>query len=101
MEDRTMNTTIATEHIREGSTSTGSCRLDDIVDGIRYLAEFDQELADLIYEFGNVTGDDAVDYARRVWDKNVAESDVWLCEITPSYYREIADSIPNDTVRYG
>jgi len=44
---------IATEHIREGSTSTGSCRLDHIIDGIRYLAEYDQELADLIYEFGN------------------------------------------------
>jgi len=44
---------IATEHIREGSTSTGSCRLDHIIDGIRYLAEYDQELSDLIYEFGD------------------------------------------------
>ena len=43
----------ATQHIREGSTSVGSCRLDHIVDGIRYLAEYDQELSDLIYEFGD------------------------------------------------
>jgi len=43
----------ATQHIREGSTSVGSCRLDHIIDGIRYLAEYDQELADMIYEFGN------------------------------------------------
>ena len=43
----------ATQHIREGSTSTGSCRLDHIIDGIRYLAEYDQELSDLIYEFGD------------------------------------------------
>ena len=49
----------------------------------------------------SVTDDDAIDYARRVWDSNISESDVWLCEITPSYYREIADSIPDDTVRYG
>ncbi len=44
--------------IEEGSTSTGSCRLDDIVDGIRYLAEYDQELADLICEFDNEQSDE-------------------------------------------
>ena len=43
----------ATEHIREGSTSVGSCRLDHIIDGIKYLAEYDQYLSDMIYEFGN------------------------------------------------
>jgi len=44
--------------IEEGSTSTGSCRLDDIVDGIRYLAEYDQELTDLICEFDNEQSDE-------------------------------------------
>ena len=40
-----------TPHITPGSTSTDSCKLADIVDGIRYLAGSDKKLSDLIEEF--------------------------------------------------
>ena len=40
-----------TTHITPGSTSTDSCRLEDIVDGVRYLAGSDKKLSDLIIEF--------------------------------------------------
>jgi hypothetical protein len=43
--------------ITEGSTSTDSCRLVDIVDGIRFLSDADDKLNSLIEEFDNATSD--------------------------------------------
>ena len=40
-----------TPQITEGSTSTGSCRISDIIDGIRYLQGSDKPLSDLIAEY--------------------------------------------------
>lgn len=40
LEDRTMSNTTDNTTIEVGSTSTGTCKITDIVDGIRYIGEF-------------------------------------------------------------
>ena len=48
-----------------------------------------------------VTVDDAVDYARRVWDDDVTEDAVSICEISMSYYQDIYKSTAKDSIALG
>jgi len=50
--------TNTTKQITEGSTSTGSCRTSDIIDGIRYLRGSDKPLSDLIAEYDDTTDEE-------------------------------------------
>ena len=47
------------------------------------------------------TIDDAMDYARRVWDKDVIRDDVSICEIPSTYYQEIYESTAEDSIALG
>ena len=44
---------------------------------------------------------DAVDYARRVWDRGITDAAVSICEIPSSYYQEIARSSAKESLELG
>ena len=48
-----------------------------------------------------VTIDDAIDYARRVWDQNITDAAVSICEIPMSYYQKIYESTAKDSIELG
>ena len=64
---------------------------------------YDSKLAGHILCEDNETVDmdDATDYARRVWDDDIKECDVSICEISLGYYQELANSTAKDSIILG
>lgn len=65
----------------------------------------DAHLAGHIIVDDGDTEDDVIEfarsYARDVWDKDVVDNDVSVCEIPSAYYQDIARSTMKDSIALG